>query len=65
MVMEIDREKEEAEFNAWLDSIHFMDEEGNIIAPKLVEDTSYDPEYDRGEPSEEELIEEEEEEEEE
>ncbi len=36
--------KSEDEFNAWLDSIEFVDEEGKVIDYELTEDISDDPE---------------------
>jgi hypothetical protein len=44
-----ERAKSEREFNAWLDSIHVVDKDGNVIPRKLVPDTTPDPENDRGE----------------
>ena len=43
----IDQEKKEKDFNAWLESINFVDSEGRVVPTRLVEDTSYDPEGDR------------------
>ena len=40
--------KSEEEFNNWLESIEFVDDDGNIIVPELTEDESDDPEGDRG-----------------
>lgn len=40
-------EKSEEEFNAWLDSIEFVDEEGVVIDYELEADESPDPEGDR------------------
>ncbi len=39
----------EEDFNAWLDSIKFVDKDGNVISSVLTKDTSPDPEGDRGE----------------
>lgn len=39
----------EKEFNEWLDSIEFIDEQGAIIPAVLEKDESDDPEKDRGE----------------
>lgn len=41
--------KKESEFNDWLDSIEFVDEQGKVIAATLLEDASSDPEDDRSE----------------
>lgn len=38
----------EDNFNAWLDSIDLVDEEGVVIDYELEEDDSSDPEGDRG-----------------
>jgi len=38
----------EDEFNEWLNSIEFVDKDGNIIEPELTKDTTEDPEGDRG-----------------
>lgn len=46
--MPIDKEREE-EFNEWLESIRFVDREGDILPVELTEDESSDPENDRGE----------------
>ena len=46
--MSVMDKKSEEEFNNWLESIEFVDEDGNIIAPELTEDESDDPEGDRG-----------------
>jgi len=43
----IDKESED-NFNAWLDSIEFVDEDGLDIDYELSEDESDDPEGDRG-----------------
>lgn len=40
-------DKKEIEFNAWLDSINFIDKNGKVIKPKLFDDESDDPEGDR------------------
>ena len=56
-----EQEESEKDFKAWVESINFVDELGRVLPVKLMEDASDDPEYDRGEPSEEEIIEEEEE----
>ena len=45
--MTIATENEEAEFNAWLDSIEFVDKDGKIIPAILTDDESDDPEGDR------------------
>jgi hypothetical protein len=45
-IMSIDKESEDR-FNAWLDSIEFVDEEGNVIDYELTDDISDDPEGDR------------------
>ena len=39
--------KSEERFNAWLDSIEIVDEEGKVIDYELTEDISDDPEGDR------------------
>lgn len=44
----MDREKEK-EFNEWLESITFVDKEGNPSPHVLEDDDSDDPEGDRGE----------------
>ena len=44
--MSIDKESEDR-FNAWLDSIEFVDEDGKIVPAELTEDLSDDPEGDR------------------
>lgn len=36
------------EFNEWLESISFVDEEGTVLPVELQEDDSEDPEGDRG-----------------
>lgn len=41
-------EKSENDFNAWLDSIEFVDESGEVIEEPLTKDESDDPEGDRG-----------------
>ena len=38
----------EDEFNEWLNSIEFIDENGEVIEPELTEDITSDPEGDRG-----------------
>ena len=46
--MKIEEEKQkEDEFNGWLDSIEFMDEQGKVIPVLLTDDVSDDPERDR------------------
>lgn len=40
-------EEREVEFNAWLDSIEFIDVAGKVILATLEEDESDDPEGDR------------------
>lgn len=42
----MDKSKEK-DFNEWLDSIDFVDKEGQVIPPVLTNDTSSDPENDR------------------
>jgi hypothetical protein len=42
----IDKESEDR-FNLWLESIEFVDEEGNVIDYELEADESSDPEGDR------------------
>jgi hypothetical protein len=37
------------EFNEWIESIKFVDEEGNVLPVVLTEDVSPDPENDRAE----------------
>lgn len=44
--MPIDIEKEK-EFDEWLNSIEFIDENGNIVPPTLEPDPTPDPEGDR------------------
>ena len=44
--MAIDEESEK-DFNAWLNSIEFVDKDGKIIPPVLTDDESDDPEGDR------------------
>jgi hypothetical protein len=44
--MSIDKASEE-DFNAWLDSIEFVDEDGIVIDYELEADESPDPEGDR------------------
>jgi hypothetical protein len=39
--------KSEKEFNAWLDSIRFVDGQGQVVDHKLTDDISEDPEGDR------------------
>ena len=46
--MSNDWKRSEQEFNYWLDSIIFVDEEGKEIPPELTNDDSEDPEGDRG-----------------
>lgn len=46
--MPIDQNKEK-EFDEWLESITFVNEEGELIPAELTDDDSPDPEYDRGE----------------
>jgi len=46
--MEMNNE-EEREFNRWLGSIQFVDEDSNILPIVLTVDESLDPEFDRGE----------------
>ena len=43
----MDKESED-NFNAWLDSIDLVDEEGVVIDYELEDDDSTDPEGDRG-----------------
>jgi len=40
-------ETKEADFNAWLDAIEFVDEDGKVVPEKLTKDESDDPEGDR------------------
>ena len=42
-------EQSEQEFNEWLESIRFVDSEGNLLPVELTPDESEDPENDRGE----------------
>ncbi len=42
-------EKSEIEFSEWLESISFVDEDGNVLPVILEDDDSPDPENDRGE----------------
>ena len=44
---DITDEELDREFNAWLNSIEFVDDEGKIVPPVLTEDESDDPEGDR------------------
>ena len=46
--MEIDRVESEKDFQEWMESIIWVDQDGKIVPPVLVEDTSPDPEGDRG-----------------
>ena len=48
---ETDEERTESEkdFSEWLESIKFVDENGQLLPEELTEDTSDDPENDRGE----------------
>ena len=39
----------EREFDAWLDSIRFIDKDGKMLPVTLEDDDSDDPENDRGE----------------
>jgi hypothetical protein len=39
--------KKELDFNEWLNSIEFVDEEGKVSETKLTDDESDDPEGDR------------------
>jgi hypothetical protein len=39
---------DEFEFNAWLESITFVNENGEPVEPELLPDESTDPEGDRG-----------------
>lgn len=39
----------EQDFNEWLESIQFVDEEGNPLPTELTEDDSEDPDNDRDE----------------
>jgi len=39
-------EQKEKEFNAWLESITFVDKNGKVLKPELTTDTSDDPEGD-------------------
>lgn len=41
--------KEEIEFNTWLNSIEFVNADGEVIEAVLTEDESEDPEEDRSE----------------
>lgn len=40
-------EQSEKEFNDWMESISFVDEEGVVLPVKLTEDETNDPEGDR------------------
>lgn len=42
-------EDSEKEFSEWLESITFVDEDGNVLPVILEDDDSPDPENDRGE----------------
>lgn len=42
-----DQMQKENEFNAWLDSIEFVDESGRVVPITLTDDVSDDPEGDR------------------
>lgn len=42
-------DEKEKDFNLWLNSIEFINKEGEIIPPVLTEDKSEDPEDDRAE----------------
>jgi hypothetical protein len=39
--------RSESNFNNWLDSINFIDEDGDIVPHELLDDDSPDPEGDR------------------
>lgn len=41
------RRQSEETFAEWLESIHFLDEHGNVVEPKLEPDDSPDPDGDR------------------
>lgn len=40
-------EKRERDFNEWMDSIRFVDKDGNLIPSVLTKDNSEDPEGDK------------------
>ena len=44
--MSIDK-KSEGEFQLWLESIEFIEEDGKVLEPVLEDDDSSDPEGDR------------------
>ena len=46
--MPIDEQKEQ-DFNEWLESIRFVDEQGDLLLVELTPDESEDPENDRTE----------------
>jgi len=43
-----EQQSKEKDFNGWLDSISFIDENGNVMMSILNDDVSDDPEDDRG-----------------
>ena len=47
--MALEGEEATEAFNLWLNSIEFIDEDGEIVPHKLTKDESDDPEGDRGE----------------
>ena len=46
MVAIIENSEEEIDFNAWIDSVNFVDKDGQTLITVLSQDTSDDPEGD-------------------